>query len=307
MFKPGSVSIIIPCHNQAEFLGSAVESALAQGGCKLELIVIDDGSTDATSRVAAQYPELRLVRQNQSGVSAARNRGFAESSGEYIVFLDADDRLLAGAVEQGVASLREHPQCAFVSGLIELIAADGSKLSAPYQPVITANHYLELLRHNYIWTAGAVMYRRSALEAAGGFNTSISASADIDLNLRVARLFPVHCHGKTVLQYRRHSNNMTINSALMLKHAVTARRLHRKHLAGNRDYERALDEGIRIVQEDYGEALVAAIRCNVKAGKFMEAARQILTLSRYYPRRVFHWPFQKLYGLALRTGSLIGR
>src|SRR5690349_15716190 len=93
------VSIIIRCYNQGHFLGEAIDSALRQTYPHVEIIVIDDGSTDNTAEVVARYRGVRSIRQPNLGRCAAGNTGLGESRGEYLVFLDADDRLLPDAVE----------------------------------------------------------------------------------------------------------------------------------------------------------------------------------------------------------------
>src|SRR5215204_1328714 len=120
------VSVVIPCYNQAHFLGEAIESVLAQSYPNFEIIVVDDGSPDNTSEVAASYPRVRLVRQENQGLSAARNSGLARSEGEYVVFLDADDRLLPGALQAGLECFEAHPKCAFVYGRCSRIRRDGT-------------------------------------------------------------------------------------------------------------------------------------------------------------------------------------
>src|SRR5262245_20604446 len=92
------VSVIIPCYNHAHYLGEAIESVLAQTVQDFEIIVVDDGSTDSTADVAARYPRVRYVRQNNQGLSAARNTGIKHGLGRFLVFLDADDLLLPGAL-----------------------------------------------------------------------------------------------------------------------------------------------------------------------------------------------------------------
>src|SRR6185436_125554 len=114
------VSVIIPCYNQGRFLGEAIESVLNQTYRNCEIIVVDDGSMDDTARVAARYPSVNLVRQSNRGFSAARNAGFEQSLGDLLVFLDADDRLLPNAIEDGVECLEHNPQCAFVYGRYRL-------------------------------------------------------------------------------------------------------------------------------------------------------------------------------------------
>src|ERR687890_532744 len=101
----GKVSVVIPCYNQARFLGEAIQSVLSQGYTDLEIIVVDDGSKDGTEEVASGYaredPRVRLIRRENGGLAEARNRGLAEAGGEYVVFLDSDDRLVSGALEVG--------------------------------------------------------------------------------------------------------------------------------------------------------------------------------------------------------------
>ena len=104
------VSVIIPCHNRAELIGQTLDSALAQTVLPREVIVVDDGSTDATGQVVAGYAQrtggrVRLVRQANAGPSAARNRGLEEATGEYLAFLDADDLWLADKLERCLAML----------------------------------------------------------------------------------------------------------------------------------------------------------------------------------------------------------
>src|SRR5215207_9860716 len=118
----GLVSVVIPCYNQAHFLGEAIESVLDQSYPNFEIIVVDDGSPDDTSEVAGRYPEVRLVRQENRGLAGARNAGLSYSEGEYVVFLDADDRLLPEALEAGLKCLKAHSECAFASGRYRFIA-----------------------------------------------------------------------------------------------------------------------------------------------------------------------------------------
>src|ERR671913_1812143 len=148
----GKVSVVIPCYNQAHFLGEAIQSVLSQSYQAFEVIVVDDGSTDDTKEVASAYAledsKVRLVRQQNRGLAGARNRGLAEASGEYVVFLDSDDRLLGEALEVGVRELEFHPECAFVSGHYRAIAAEGSFLWKPYEPPIERDGYLVLLQYS---------------------------------------------------------------------------------------------------------------------------------------------------------------
>ena len=180
MPESGLASVIIPCYNQAHFLHEAIESASAQTYSHREILVVDDGTTDNTAKVTAGYPGVRYVRQENLGVASARNTGFKQSRGEYLVFLDADDRLLPEALRVGVDCLRQHPDCAFASGHCRLIVADGSFLAKSEQLYVSREHYLELLRRNYIWCPASVTYRRSAFELVNGFDPSLGIALDLD-------------------------------------------------------------------------------------------------------------------------------
>ena len=278
------VSVIIPCYNQAHYLREAIESLAAQSYEHFEIIVIDDGSTDNTREVAERYEGVKCISQSNRGLAAARNAGLKASRGEYLLFLDADDRLLSDALDIHVKALASHPDCAFVYGHVKLIAADGSPLASPLQVRVDREHYFELLRRNYIWTPGAVLYRRTALATVSGFNTNVSASADFDLNLRLARMFPIHCHDRAVLEYRRHNSNMSGDPKVMLASSIKVLRWQRKFTKGNRQYETALESGIKTTQLGYGEKLVKAVANQLRDHKFKQALPGIVALLKFYPR-----------------------
>ncbi|HEY7545941.1 MAG TPA: glycosyltransferase [Blastocatellia bacterium] len=297
MQKTDLVSVIIPCYNQAHFLREALESVIGQTYPHYEVIVVDDGSTDDTQKVSSTFERVRCLKQKNRGLAAARNAGFEASRGSLVVFLDADDRLLPAALEDGINSLDSHPACAFAYGHVRLIASDGSPVPTPHQVAIESDHYLELLRHNIIWTTGAIVYRREALDEVGGFNPLVSGSADFDLNARISRLFPICCSERIVLEYRHHDDSMSRDFALMLKAAVTARRLQWKFVRGSKPHQEALRTGIRAAQEDYGEKLIRQMRDRLRRGEWSGAMSGLLTLLRYYPQGIRRHAFQKLHQL----------
>src|SRR4029450_1113854 len=99
---PPKVSVVIPCYRQAHFLTEAIASALRQSYSNLEIIVVDDGSPDNTEEVVRRFPGVRYIRQRNQGLAAARNAGVRASTGDFVIFLDADDRLVPGAVTSGM-------------------------------------------------------------------------------------------------------------------------------------------------------------------------------------------------------------
>jgi len=286
--KEGFVSVVIPCYNQAHFLVEAIQSVLSQVYPNFEVIVVDDGSQDATAEVAATYadkdPRVRLICQQNRGLAGARNRGLAEANGEYAVFLDSDDRLVEGAFEVGVRELEANPDCAFVFGHYRPISADGVAYAVPRQERIGGDHYLALLRDNYISMPASVMYRRWVFEEVGGFDGSVDAAADWDLYLRVARRFPIHHHGEVVADYRWHGANMTADPALMLRSTVSVLRGQRQHVKGNKRYEEAYEQGIKLFREHNGANLAKEIRSHLRRRDVGQAIGGALVLARYYPR-----------------------
>jgi glycosyltransferase involved in cell wall biosynthesis len=254
--EPALVSVVIPCYNQAHFLHEAIESALAQTYSHCEILVVDDGSTENIAEVAAGYPKIRYIRQENSGVSAARNTGLKQSRGEYLVFLDADDRLLPEALEIGVNYLREHPDCAFAAGCCRLIVADGSLLDdEPEQPHVSREHFLELLRGNYrIWCPGSVIYQRTAFVVVNGFDPSLGPGADYDLYLRVTRDSPIFCHNRFVADYRLHRSSMSADHLSMLREVLKTLDSQWDFVQGRDSHIDALETGRRYWQ-DYYESL----------------------------------------------------
>jgi glycosyltransferase involved in cell wall biosynthesis len=227
------VSVIIPCYNQAAYLGEAIESILEQTYQHFEIIVVDDGSTDETAEVAGRYERVRVVRQENRGLSGARNRGIEESRGEMLVFLDADDRLKRGGLEAGIKALRKHADCALVFGHCQFIAPDGSPLATQRGGFSEDDFYLVLLQYNCINMPAVAMYRRSLFDTVKGFDSSLDASADYDIYLRIAREHKIACHHELVAEYRQHADQMSRDPVLMLKSVMATLGSQAEYVKGN--------------------------------------------------------------------------
>src|SRR5881392_2785546 len=294
MPESGLVSVIIPCHNQAHFLDEAIESVLTQTYPNHEIIVVDDGSTDNTETVAKCHSPLRYIYQENAGPSAARNTGFEQSRGEYLVLLDADDRLLPEALEIGVDCLRQHPECAFASGHCRHII--GSLLSSPKQLHVVRDHYLELLRGNYIWCPGSVIYRRTAFEVVKGFDTSLGPGANYDLYFRITRKSPVFCHNHFVAGYRIHGSSMSADHSLMLQDTLKALNAQWEFVKGSNRHIEAFETGKKQCQNYYGclqmaDRIFEVVRDNLPPNATVAVAtggdRRLLRLE---GRRAWHFP-----------------
>ncbi len=292
------ISVIVPCYKQARFLGEAIESVLAQTYPNFEIIVVDDGSPDDASEVAAGYPCVRYIRQQNQGVSAARNAGTRQSKGYYLFFLDADDRLLPDALEVSLNYLKTYPEAALVYGRNRFISLDGSPLPITHRPSVEGNHYLALLGYNYILT-GTAMMRRDVFEALGGFNTSLHGCEDYDFNLRVARSFPIYCHQQEIMEYRRHGTSASHDLVVQMKTALSVLRSQQKYVRGNRQREKAYNAGREHFQNFYGDQLAYEVQCCVRArSNWKQAAHYALTLLRYHPKGFVRHAYRKLRNVA---------
>ncbi len=280
--SPVDVSVVIPCYNHARYLREAIESI--DGGVRtIEIIVVDDGSEDASGEIAASMPGVTAIRQANQGLAAARNTGLSHARGRYVVFLDADDRLLPAAIERGVRALDEHPECAMTYGRSLMMGPDGAPWPTSDEPRVDSGHHAALLRRNVIWMPGTVMFRREALVAVGGFAHGFDAAADYDLYLRVTERWPAYDHGVAVAAYRRHAANMSGNASRMLRETLA---VMRRHVPSDASLLDAWRDGCRTWRSFYGTQLVEEIRGHVRRGEHAAAVRKALTLARFCPSRV---------------------
>lgn len=264
------ISIVIPCYNQASFLGQSIESALAQTYVHREIIVVDDGSQDNTSEVAHRY-DVQCLRQNNGGLSAARNTGLRLSRGQYLVFLDADDRLLPEALQAGYDCLQSHPDAAFGSGHYRYIREDGSLLLEYPQPPREADAYRALLKCNYIGMHATVMYRRSIFDEIGGFDPGLKSCEDYDVYLRIARHHRVASHRRMVAEYRMHEASMSVNAARMLRTGMRVLGSQWPYVGHSRARLRAYRDGIRELRRSAPQPLLNGMGSSLKRGDFSRA------------------------------------
>lgn len=234
------ISVVIPCYNHGRYLADAINSVLTQDHKNVEVIVVDDGSTDCTRSVIdneyAGVKAVKYVYQNNQGLSAARNTGIDHSTGNYFVFLDADDWLVDHALSTNFSLLQQNKQAGFVSGghliINELIGYQTER-----NETIEGDYYAELLQRNYIGMHAAVMYQRWVFDEFR-FDTSLKASEDYDMYLHIARKYPVKHHAKTIAVYRFHDSNMSGNVYKMFKYTLLVLQKQRKALktGPERDY-----------------------------------------------------------------------
>lgn len=264
------VTVVIPCYNHAHFLGEAIESVLAQSYNNWEVIVVDDGSSDHTKEVVENYDELIYIKQENKGLSAARNKGLINSRGDYIVFLDADDLLQPDAISRNINYFHNNETCAFISGSYKCISTNGSEISPPLAKCVHENHYEELLRGNFIGMHATVMYNKNILLKEGGFNSQLKACEDYDVYLRLSRNYPVINHQELIASYRRHDSNMSYNIPLMLESAHKVLKGQVTYLKNSDNLIKAYNTGIRKWEDYYIRQYLKNIRASNKKWKYIK-------------------------------------
>ena len=186
-----AVSIIIPAFNRAWCLGETLQSVLGQTFKNFEVIIVDDGSTDGTSDLLRQFPQVRVHRwQDNRGVSAARNRGIEMARGEWICFLDSDDQWVKNKLQVQVDWMQAHPQC-LVCYTDEIWIRKGVRVNPKNKHRKYSGDIFRQCLPLCIISPSSIMMRASVLETIGGFDTDLAACEDYDLWLRLASRYSV--------------------------------------------------------------------------------------------------------------------
>jgi glycosyltransferase involved in cell wall biosynthesis len=210
------VSVIIPTYNSVRYLTQAIDSVLAQTFRDYEILVIDDGSTDETEEALRCYADrARYIRQQNSGVAVARNRGIAESRGRYIAFLDADDTWLPHKLELQLEALASHRSYLACHSAFSVVAADLTPLYIHRIKRVGSTLEDLLMRGNVIGSICTVLCERSLFETAKDFDPALSQCADWDMWIRLAALTEFLYIDDPLVTYRQHDNNMSRNAALL--------------------------------------------------------------------------------------------
>jgi glycosyltransferase involved in cell wall biosynthesis len=271
-----SVAVVITAYNHAHFLADAIQSVLIQRHPADEIIVIDDGSTDGPNAVVAQYSGVRIIRQTNQGLAAARNAGLQAATSETIVFLDADDRLLPEAIEEGLACFERNPQSGLVYGGHRRTDAHWKPIGEDsYSPISLA--YTDLLQGNLIGMHATVMYWRERLEEIGGFDTSLRRCEDYDVYLRMAQAHSITSHPGIVAEYRIHGQNMSSNPRDMLRWVLKVHGRQKRFAFAHPGGAQAWRRGRSTWREYYShQAVLLARQAGLRNGMRPRAVKDIL-------------------------------
>jgi glycosyltransferase involved in cell wall biosynthesis len=213
------VSVIIPAYNAMAYLPETLESVLNQTFTDFEVLIINDGSPDGIVEWASEIKDSRvkLISQENQGLSGARNTGIWSSQGEYLAFLDADDIWEAKKLEKQVEYLEKHLDVGLVSSWIANVDRNGNFIDLYDCSEGGKDLTKELFRSNILYCGSTPLVRRICFEKVGFFERSLSSAADWDMWLRIAVHFPIFVIQEPLVQYRRYPNSMSTNFRLMIQ------------------------------------------------------------------------------------------
>jgi alpha-1,6-rhamnosyltransferase len=213
------VSIVAPCYNAEKYLEVALESIFAQDYGNVEVIIVDDGSTDnsyAMLQALQSTYRFQLYSQANQGVSVALNHGLSYAQGKYVCTPDLDDIMLPASVRIRADYLDKHPEVGCVGALVVYMDSDGNNVKAQKQANIQRLSFDEILSGAIVVGAPVSLYRMDALKAAGFYEPSIKVQ-DFQMTLRIAdQGYQIHVLPVSVTRYRRHPNNLSRRYKVLL-------------------------------------------------------------------------------------------
>lgn len=276
-----AVSVVITVYNEEPaFLAEAIESIFAQTVPAHEIIAVEDGPKRDYSDLWKRFPNVRVINQANAGLAAARNTGIAAATGEFVLFLDGDDRLTPIALAVDLASFAALPDAIMAYGGYRFMNYEGrpSFLWSPAQ--LGPDPYVTLLEGNCVEMHCTVLYRREALAALGGFAARFRACEDYEMFLRIARHAPIAYSPEILAEYRQHGTNMSSDRSMMLGYLLEMYETQRPHVRGNPAREAALARGIANGKAFYGRRqavdLVNALRGEGQAGPALKGAMRMM-------------------------------
>ena len=207
------VSVVIPAYNSSAIIKEAIESVLAQSYKDIEVIVVDDGSTDDTESTVRSFGDRVLyLKQENQGAGAARNSGIQKSRGEYVAFLDSDDLWSPEKLAEQIPLLERDPELGLVYSDWFVVSENQVASDSYLKTLPAASGYVfdKLVRFGFILTSGVVL-RRTCLNEVGYFDNSLSIAQDYDLWLRIAYRWKIALVDKPLVTKRNRNGSLSSN------------------------------------------------------------------------------------------------
>lgn len=287
-----TISVIIPLYNKEREIEGTIRSVLAQRLQPLEIVVVDDGSTDHSAALVEAIPSplIRLVRQPNAGECAARNRAIAESRGELLALLDADDEWEEGFLEEVAALYREFPGCGIYSTAFRVVSHDGIfPAPTPTRRGIVENFFRDSA-HRYVSIPSASAIPREVIDRVGGFPDGMKMGGDLYMWIKIARRYPVCFSPQPLCRYSKVASNRSASTYTPERTVYSFEELY--------DPAAPDDEREFIARAALGKALVLSAK-----GGTEEAARAIRTFSFTKVYRRTLWKARVINALPVRWRS----
>jgi glycosyltransferase involved in cell wall biosynthesis len=208
------VSTIVPTFNRAHMVEKAINSVLSQTYQDLELIVVDDGSVDETSRLLSKINDDRVIyirHEKQKGAAEARNTGVAASRGRFLAFLDDDDEWLPDKLELQMEVFAKQPEIGMVYTGYFYVNAESKEIFREFRPKVRGMLDDRLLMENCVGTTSTAVVRRECFEGVGGFDVQLRSSQDWDLWIRIARGYAIEFIPRPLVKFLNHDLRITHN------------------------------------------------------------------------------------------------
>lgn len=205
-----NVSVIVPVYNGQKYIMAAIKSALDQTFKDIEVIIVDDGSTDRTAEIVLSFHDhVKYIYQENAGAAKARNQGVAASSGEYLAFLDCDDIWFPGKLERQVKLLDDRQEIGIVSADMQYISEDGELEPEFERGVRLDDPFCREFMSGFWLLPSVLCVRRSAYDHAGGFDSGFCAAGaeDLEFAVRLMQRTKIHYMDEVVGLYRRHPSS----------------------------------------------------------------------------------------------------
>ena len=292
------VSVVIPAYNAMKYLPATVESVLQQTFTDFEVLIINDGSSDNILEWTTQItdPRVRVISQENKGLSGARNTGINNSSGEYIAFIDADDLWLPSKLEKQVKSLDNNPQ----AGLVYTWTAWTDETGKPTGVIVASDIegyvWEQMVVNDKISNGSSAMVRRICFDKVGLFDTELTSSEDRDMWIRLAAHYHFAVVKEPLTLYRRHSQSMSKNRPKMLKNI---RRVFEK------TFESVPTELLYLRNRSYGWINLYTAWICMDEKDYKEAIKYRHQALLHYPQLVFTNYFLRL-SVAILIMQLLG-
>jgi len=282
-----NVSAIIPAYNHGRFIAEAIDSVLAQTLPPLEVIVVDDGSTDDTAAVLARYGgRIRVLRQQNAGVAAARNAGIAAARGDYLAVLDSDDAWFPRKLELQMARFAAQPELGLVHCGAEMIDAGGRTLSTTTNGMEgrVAEAMLRMDREVIMPQGSSIVVPKRVTEEIGGYDERLPPSEDWDFCYRIAARYEIGYVREVLVRYRLHGGGIHMNIGRMERAMMIA-------------FEKAFaDPAVQPLRNvSYGRLHRILAGCYFERRELGRFARHAAVSLRYDPRNVGYfaaWPLR---------------